>query len=277
VTQGEEAPERGFAKLRDAAAIAYEVHGREHTGTPVLLIRPLGGSMTLWGEFRARLASRVRVIAFDFRGTGRSSADPPWVSTKGLARDGVGVLDHLGVGRAHVFGISLGGMAATWLAIRAPSRVATLCIASAPARGIAVTRAGLRRELAMAACFVRPRDEVEAGLVDRIFSVRFREDHPDQVRRLEQTLHANPTSRVALLKHALAGLLHDASRELHRIEAPSLVLAGDDDLLLGKEPVRALSRGIPRARFETIASAGHDLTLEQPRATATRVADFLRS
>ena len=277
MTRVEEVPERGFAKLRDGAAIAYEVHGREHTGIPVLLIRPLGGSMALWGEFRARLSERVRVIAFDLRGTGRSSAEPTWVSTKGIARDSVGVLDHLGIGRTHVFGISLGGMAATWLAIRAPSRVARLCIASAPARGIAVTRAGLHRELAMAACFVRPRDEVEAGLVYRTFSARFRREHPDEVRRLERALHANPASRVALLKHALAGLLHDASRELHRIDAPTLVLAGEDDFLVGTEAVRALSRGIPEASFETITSAGHDLTLEQPCATAARALHFLLS
>jgi pimeloyl-ACP methyl ester carboxylesterase len=271
------APERGFARLRDGGTIAYEIHGREHTGTPVLLIRPLGGSMALWGEFRTRLSQRVRVIAFDHRGTGGSSAVPRWVTTKGLARDSVEVLDHLGVRRAHVFGISLGGMAATWLGIRTPGRVASLCIASAPACGIAVTRAGLRRELALAACFLRPRDHVEACLVFRIFSVRFREERPDEVRRLEQALLINPTTPVVLLELALAGLLHDASRELRRIEAPSLVLAGEDDVLLETEDVRALARGIPRACFEAIAFAGHDLTLEQPRATATRVADFLLS
>jgi 3-oxoadipate enol-lactonase len=277
VTAADGDPERGFARMRDAARIAYEVHGREHGGTPVLLIRPLGGSMALWGEFRARLAERMRVIAFDLRGTGRSSAHPTWVTTKGIARDSVGVLDHLGVDRTHVFGISLGGMAATWLAIRAPRRVARLCIASAPARGIALTRAGLRRELALAACFLRPREAVEPCLLDRIFSTRFREEHPDEVRRLERALHAEPASRVALLEHALAGLLHDATGALDRIVAPSLVLAGEDDLLLGTESVRALARRIPRARFETIASAGHDLTLERPRETAARVVQFLLS
>ena len=269
--------EEGFAKLPDGGQIAYEIHGPEHGGIPVLLIRPLGGTMALWGPFRALLAEELRVISFDFRGSGHSSADPAWVSTRGLARDALQILAHLGVARAHVFGVSLGGMAATWLAILAPARVAKLCIASAPARGLSLTRAGLRRDLAMAACFARSGDEVEAALVDRILSRAFREAHPDEVRRIENVVRAEPASRTALVKHAVAGVLHDARRELRRIQAPTLVLAGENDTLLGTEPARALSKAIPRATFEIIADAGHALTLEKPIVTATRVARFLLS
>jgi pimeloyl-ACP methyl ester carboxylesterase len=165
--------EDGFTRLPDGGKISYQICGQRHGGVPVMLICPLGGSMALWGTFRDLLSERLRVISFDLRGTGHSSGDPAWVSTRSLARDGLQVLAQLGVARAHVFGISLGGMAATWLAILAPARVARLCIASAPARGLELNRAGLRRELALAACFARPSDEVEASLVDRILSPRF--------------------------------------------------------------------------------------------------------
>jgi 3-oxoadipate enol-lactonase len=269
--------EEGFAKLLDGGAIAYQICGQERGGIPVLLICPLGGSMALWGAFRALLSEKFRVISFDLRGTGHSSPDPAWVSTHGLARDSLQVLAHLGVPRAHVFGISLGGMTATWVAILAPTRVAKLCLASAPARGLELTRAGLRRELALAACFAKPIDEVEASLVDRILSRRFREAHPDEVCRIERPLRSEPASRVALLKHALAGVLHDARRELRHIQAPTLVLAGQNDTLLGMEAPRALSDAIPLATFEIIADSGHDLTLEQPLATATRVSQFFLS
>jgi 3-oxoadipate enol-lactonase len=264
----------GFVALPDGGAIAYQVRGRVHGGSPLLLVRPLGGSMALWGRFRDRLSETSRVISFDHRGAGHSSAAPAWVTTRGLARDARAVLDHLAVPRAHVFGLSLGGMAATWLAILAPTRVAKLCLASTPARGLALTHAGLRRELALAACFARPLAEVELRLVDRILSRRFREGHPEEMGRIERALHAEPAGRVALLKHALAGLMHDARSELHRIEAPTLVLAGDDDTLLGTEPPRALAAAIPGATFAIVAACGHDLTLEQPLATAARVAHF---
>lgn len=233
--------------------------------------------MSLWGSFRDLLSETFRVISFDLRGTGQSSADRAWVSTQTIAFDGVHVLDSLGVPRAHVFGISLGGMAASWLAILSPTRVAKLCIASAPARGLELTRSGLRRDAALAACFARPTAELEPRLLDRILSRRFHESHPDEVRRLARILRAGPTSRIHLLRHALAGVLHDARRELSRIQAPTLVLAGEDDTLLGTEPPRVLSQAIPMSTFEVIAASGHDLTLEQPIVTAERVSRFFLS
>ena len=264
----------GLVNLPDGGQIAYQVGGGEHGGIPVLLIRPLGGSMALWGTFRDLLTEKHRVISFDLRGTGHSSPDPAWVGTRGMARDSLHVLAQLNISRAHVFGISLGGMTATWLAILAPIRVAKLCIAAAPARGLVLSRVGLRRELALAACFARPLREVETSLVRRILSRGFREGHPEEVRRIEHSLRAEPASRVALLEHALAGVLHDARNELHRIHAPTLVLAGQNDTLLGTEAPRALSEAIPLSTFEIIAASGHDLTLEQPIATATRVSQF---
>ncbi|MCE9573105.1 MAG: alpha/beta hydrolase [Deltaproteobacteria bacterium] len=265
----------GCATLPRGGALAFEIDGCAHGGTPLLLIRPLGGSMALWGRFRARLAEERQVIAFDLRGSGHSSPDPAWVTTAGLAKDSLHLLDHLDVMRVDVFGISLGAMAATWLAILAPGRVGKLCLASAPARGLALTRGGLRRELALAACFARRADDVEVAVVDRILSSGFRTEHPDEVRDIERRVRAAPATRTALLKHALAGVLHDARRELAQIDAPTLVLAGERDALLGTAAPRALAAAIPRATFEVVSGAGHDLTLEQPIATATRVAGFL--
>jgi 3-oxoadipate enol-lactonase len=77
------------------------------------------------------------------------------------------------------------------------------------------------------------------------------------------------------LRHALAAIRHDARSVLGRIEAPTLVLAGDEDGMLGVEAPQELARGIPNATFETIREAGHDVTLEQPSVTAARVALFL--
>lgn len=274
MTTGTEDQEDGLAGLPDGGEIAYQIRGGSRLGTPVVLLRPLGGSTAIWGLFRTLLTGAFRVIALDHRGNGRSSAAPVGVTTRGLARDAIHVLDHLGIARAHVFGLSLGGMAATWLALLAPSRVARLCLASTPARGIELSHAGVRRELALAACFARPLPEVEPALVHRVLSHGFREAHPDQVRLIESTVRADPSTRTALIKHALAGLLHDARRELGRIHAPTLVLAGRNDHLLGLEAPRALAAGIPGATFEVIADAGHDLTLEQPSVTAARVARF---
>lgn len=269
--------EDGTVTLTDGGRIAFQIHGRQNGGVPVLLIRPLGGSMALWGAFRAALSADFRIVSFDLRGAGRSGADRACVSTQSLARDSVQVLDYLEILRAHVFGISLGGMTATWLAILTPNRVAKLCIASAPARGLELSRAGLRREIALSACFARKQADVEATLVDRVISRAFHEKSPDEVLRIRTTVRATPASRTTLMKHALAGLLHDARRDLYRIEAPTLVLAGEQDALLGVKPSRSLSESIPKARFEIIAESGHDLTLEQPLVAAASVKRFFLS
>ncbi len=267
----------GFVRLSGGGELAYQIHGREHGGIPALLIRPLGGSMALWGTFRSVLAQKMSVISFDLCGTGHSSPGHGWVTTQGLADESLQLLTHLDVARAHVFGISLGGMAATWLAILAPDRIARLCIASAPARGLELSRAGLRRELGLAACFVRPSREVESTLVRRILSRHFRETEPAELLRIELSVQSEPASRSALLKHALAGFLHDARRELGSITAPTLVLAGENDTLLGTEPCRALASSIPGARFEIIEGSGHALTLERPLTTASSVSQFFLS
>lgn len=267
----------GFVRLAGGGKLAYQIHGREHGGIPALLLRPLGGSMALWGAFRDVLAQKLRVISFDPRGIGHSSREPRWVTTQGLADESLQLLTHLDIARAHVFGISLGGMAATWLAILSPDRIARLCIASAPARGLELSRAGLHRELRLAACFARPRREVEATLVRRILSSHFRETQPAELLRIELSIEADPSSRTALLKHALAGVLHDARRQVGSITAPTLVLAGANDTLLGTEPCRALASAIPGAKFEIIEGSGHALTLEQPLTTARSVSQFFLS
>lgn len=259
--------------LPDGGRLVVAVRGRERGEPPILLIRPLGGSIALWGEFAGRLAERRRVLAFDHRGVGRSQPGDARTTTQQLARDALSVLDHLAIARADVFGISLGGMTATWLARIAPQRIARLCLAATPAEGVALTRGGLRRGLALAACFARPRDRVEPALVRRVLSRRFRATRPDEVARIERVVRETPSPRASLLRLALAGARHDARRELPRIAAPTLVLSGELDVLLGPEPTRALARAIPGAVHDVIAAAGHDLTLEQPHATAERVAD----
>ena len=92
---------RGHASLvrrngmpMSAGSIGYEVRG-PNRGIPLLLIRPLGGSMALWGTFRTLLEERFRVIAFDLRGMGRSSRTSEWATTRRLAGDALRVLDEL--------------------------------------------------------------------------------------------------------------------------------------------------------------------------------------
>lgn len=269
---------QGTFRLADGGEIAYQVSGLRHRNTPLLLLRPLGGTMALWGPFRDELEKHFRVIAFDYRGQGYSRNEPRVVTTTGLAIDAVALFDHLNIERAHVFGVSLGGMVATSLASLAPERIASLCLASTPARGIEVSFNGIRRELALAACLAQPRSRVETKMIARLLSSQFRKAHPERVLKIQEIVRSEPqSSRTVLAKYALAAAMHDARSKLSTLAMPALVLAGEHDRLLGSAPIRALADALPCATYQVIRGAGHALTLEKPHATAARVCEFLQS
>lgn len=265
----------GFAPLPDGGRLAFQVKQGADDGPPILLHRPLGGTVAIWGAFLEALSGRFRVVAFDPRGVGRSSPASPLCTTAQMAADAVALLDHLGIEQAHVFGLSLGGMVAMRIALDAPSRVAKLVLASTTDRGIEISRTGLFRGLSFAACLARPADEVEACLAMRILSKRFRQERADEASRISEILRGEPSSRASLMKLVGAAARHDARAEIHRIRCPTLVLAAKDDPLLALPAEEALARRIPGATFDVISPSGHDMSLEQPVVTAARVTEFL--
>lgn len=255
----------------DGARIGFRVGGE---GPPLLLVRPLGGSIAMWGRFGEALSRSFRTIAYDPPGAGRSSAPPATITTRALARHAVAVLDEVGVDRAHVFGISLGGMIATWLAVDAPTRVDRLVLASTMPWGLSGRHASPRRGLAFARCLLLPDEDCAACLVRRVLSPDFVRARRDEVAGLEALARASAGGRGAIVALAAAAARHDARRALARIDAETLVLGGARDTLAAPASQRWMVQEIARARFETI-DCGHDLTLEAPDETAQRVCSFL--
>ncbi len=109
----------------------YEEAG---SGPPLLLIAGLSGTTLGWAMLLPALAAHFRVIAFDNRGAGRSSAPPGPYTTRQMAGDAAALLEHLGITRAHVIGLSLGGMIAQELALAHPERVDHLVLYATYAR-----------------------------------------------------------------------------------------------------------------------------------------------
>jgi len=254
--------------LADGGHLAARVRG---TGAPLLLLRPLGGSMTLWGAFADRLAERFRVIAFDPRGIGRSSGVPAMMTTRRMADDALAVLDHLVIARAHVFGISLGGMVATWLAADHGGRIDRLVLASTMPWSLSARHAGPATSMSLAGCLTKP--ECGPCVVRRILSPEFRRAHASEVRRLEKIMRRERFSRRSFLVHLGAAARHNGKHALASVRNETLVLIGTRDTIAAPDSQRWLASAVG-ARVETI-DAGHDLTLERPIETAERVASFL--
>lgn len=265
-----------FARTHDGGRVAYEITGAGDA--TLLLVSPLAGTIELWGELRERLAAHMRVIAFDHRGLGASSRTPLTATTRTLGRDAHAVLDATGVDRADVFGISLGGMAATWLAADAPARVRRVVLASTPVRGIGpqLSAGSAMRGARLATCAARSAAALGRCLADGILSEPFQASRPDDAARIARMISAAPRSRRSVLVLAAAAARHDARAALPRITAPVLVLAGALDDLVPPERQRRDFAGLRDVRFDVIDGAGHALALEQPAVVAARILGFLR-
>lgn len=251
----------------------YEIRGGEGN-PPLLLIRGLARTSEHWRELSDHLGSDFRTIAFDNRGVGRSSTPLPPYTTRQMADDAIRVLDAAGVQRAHVFGISLGGMIAQEVALRHASRVDRLILGCTRAGRRAGTPMSWAAMAAFAGAGRLSPDAAMAHVAPYILSETVRRDRPEVLQEWQRMALLDPPRRIGVFGQMLAVLAHDAVSRLERIRHPTLILTGDADRLIDPSCSRFLERSIPGARFETIAGAGHEFAAEAPRETAEALRRF---
>jgi pimeloyl-ACP methyl ester carboxylesterase len=259
---------------RDGVRIYYETHGG---GLPVVLAYGIGGNATLWAPNVPALAARHRLVLWEPRGHARSDApeDPACVSFAHWVSELGELLDHLGLARAVVGGLSLGGGIATRFALAHPGRVRGLIVADSSsaagcplppehaamrARSIEVTLAGGMDAMAEFAMAANPNVAGRLAL-----DPRARDEIVAMYRMLAPIGYANALR--ALLR------MDDISGRLHEIAAPTLLLCGDQDPSL--EAMRLVAARIPDARLVLLAPAGHFANRDQPAAFDRAVLDFL--
>jgi pimeloyl-ACP methyl ester carboxylesterase len=252
----------------------YEWHGAED-GVPVVLTMGLGGDSTAWPFQLAALAPRHRVLVFDNRGAGRSDAPDTACTTRGMAEDLLALLDALGVERAHLFGLSLGGAIAQEAVLRAPDRFASLQLHAtwagphpyfqALVGAVRAVRLQLDREsfyralsvwLFTPACFLN-----QPGLVETVIQ--------------QAAHHAHPMALDAYLRQTDAVLGHDARDRVHLIRCPTLVAVGSQDLITPPFLAEELASRIPGARLRILPDAGHGAIWEAPAAVNRVCLEFL--
>jgi len=262
-----------MVRLSSGRRLSYAVQGAS-SSPPILLNRPLGGSMLAWGQFARRLATGLHVVAFDPLGVGQSSDVPLWYTTRDMARDAAQVLDHLNLDSAHVFGLSLGGMVASYVALDFTSRVRSLVLASAIPEPKALSLRGLQKLASLSRALVDPRADPEVALVHRILSREFRQAAPQRVTEIEQEIRRVPAKRANLATLALAAARHSSPLARLPQSLRTLLLFGELDLLAGEGAREELRQELPHAQFEIVPGAGHDISLERPRELADRVLAF---
>jgi pimeloyl-ACP methyl ester carboxylesterase len=253
------------ARSPDGVRIAYQVRGDK---APLVLLAGQSNSHHWWDEIRDDFHGARATITIDYRGTGESDEPRTPYSTQLFAEDVVAVLDELGVDRADVYGTSMGGRVAQWLAVRHPRRVRRLVLGcTSPGGRQAIERGNdVRRALAGPDPALARR-----ALLELMYTPAWLATHPGPYRTV-----GDPTmSARARRRHLAASDRHDAWEALPEIRAATLVLHGTDDLFNPTANAPLLAERIPGARLALVPGARHAY-FDEFRATAgPLVLDFL--
>lgn len=267
---------RDFAQTKDGLKIRYEIRGN---GDPLALIMGFSGSGRAWGEpFLAGIEKRFRTVVIDNRGTGESDQpDKEWTVTD-MANDIAAVLEHAGIARAHVYGISMGGMIAQEFALVHAPRVRGLALGctncgmshSAPANpddiaklmpvpGVpAVEQARRAFGVACGRAFLAA--ESGRGFLD------------SQIAEMAK-YPVTPMHTYARQAAAIQGW--DSFARLGDIKSPTLIIHGDDDVIVPYQNAEILHQAIRGSRMHLIKGAGHMFFWEAPEEAVRVPADFL--
>lgn len=257
---------------------------------PVLLIMGATASLVWWPEgFCRQLAGGGRfVIRYDNRDTGRSTAYAPGTlnyTIDDLADDARAVLDAYGLPRAHVVGMSLGGLIAQTLALTAPARVLTLTLlATTPYGPVDPPLPGMDPALLAAMSAAAPPDWADPAAATAYLVESWRRmagpAHPfDElaIRRLAAADVARSPHLASSFNHALLEAVPLPPRDMGAIRAPTLVIHGTADPVLPLAHGEAIAHRIPGADVLTLAGVGHELpAAEWPRIAAAIVAHTAR-
>lgn len=256
--------------------IALEVH--EAIGEPrgtVLLLHGIGGSADTFSGVAPHLAAAGwRAIAWDAPGYG-ASADPGPEATGGDSPGAyvdlvAGLLAALGVERAHVVGVSWGGVIATHLAARRPELVASLALVdSTRGSGTTSAKAAAMRDRVAQLSALGP----EAFAAQRAARLLATNPEPAAAAAVGRQMAAVRGPGYAGAAEMMAQ--SDTGPLLPALQAPTLVLVGDEDRVTGVDESRLLAREIPDARFTLIASAGHAAVQERPSEVTDALVAFL--
>jgi pimeloyl-ACP methyl ester carboxylesterase len=248
---------------------------RRGSGPDVLLIAGLGDPAEAWQPQLDGLADRYRVTAFDNRGVGRSPLPGEPLSAATMADDAAALLQALDVPACHVAGFSMGSTIAQELALRHPELVRSLVLVSTYARPDALLRSQFEfwRWLAEAAPSERAFFE---AFFTWVYTPRAHADGTVDQLVGEALAFPYQQSVEAFQAQVDACLAHDAADRLSRIVAPTLVLAGEFDIVLPPRLSRSVAAAIPNARFEVMPGEAHQPFQEVPDEFNARVDAFWR-
>jgi 3-oxoadipate enol-lactonase len=242
-------------------------------GSPILLVMGHLYSSALWYPVLPALAAQHRVIWFDNRGTGESATTRK-VTLQELAADAVAVMDAAGVERAHVFGISMGGVIALELGLRDPQRVMSLLLG-----GTGILDAEKPRMPAfLRVLYFLPRWVLRLLMSSRGGNKGYGSAASPESIAFDQAMVAKDKASVrGVLAQAVAVGNHFTTAEaMAALTMPALVLHGGEDVVVPLKWGAELAEALPNSRFVKLEGAGHNFLVAKGDEAGRAVLDFVR-
>jgi 3-oxoadipate enol-lactonase len=253
-------------------SVHYEINGPQ--AAPVIACSHcLAGSLDIWDEQIEALRRDFRVLRYDARGHGLTSAPEGPYTLETLAMDLVGLLDALDIPRAHILGISMGGMVAQTLALVKPERILSLILCD--------TTASMPKEMGplweerIRTASERGMEALAEATLDRWLSADFQKRHPERTSRIREIIVNTPLPGFAGSVRAISRL--EMVSQLSRISLPTLVMVGEHDPGTPVESARQIQEQIPNARLAVLPGAYHLSNVEASEAFNRHLLTFLNS
>jgi 3-oxoadipate enol-lactonase len=248
--------------------IYWDEQGR---GDPVLLIMGIGYTSCMWQRTRPVLAQRYRTVAFDNRGVGLSDVPPGPYSIATMASDAAAVLDAAGVARAHVFGISMGGMIAQEFALHYPARTRSLILGCTSPGGPSALRAESKVLDVLLVRGMTPEQAWEA-ILPYIYDAATPREKIEQDVSVRQPWLPSPEGYMAQLQGILAW---ECYSRIAQITSPTLVIHGKSDALVPCGNAGLIAGRIPGAKLVLLEHASHIFLTDQTQAAHKEILEFL--
>jgi pimeloyl-ACP methyl ester carboxylesterase len=251
----------------------YEVHGE---GFPLIMIAGLGGNVDWWDpRWIQGFSGEFKTVAFDNRGAGRTGVSDKEYSIGLFADDTAGLMDALGISRAHALGISMGGMIAQELVLNYPEKVEKLVLCSTSCGGLrSVLPSGDVLEMLTTDRSALSPEEIARIMIPLLVTEDFMKNNPELAELVIQQMLKAPISNEAYMRQLNAIMKFDTYDRLSQIKAPTLILQGRRDILIPPENASILDKGIPNAKLVYLESSAHGL-LEEAETVLRTVLEFL--
>jgi pimeloyl-ACP methyl ester carboxylesterase len=240
--------------------VNYIVKGK---GEPLLMIIGLSFSLLDWGyKLPDLLSQHYQLILFDNRDAGETSESDRPYTIEQMAADAAGLLDALGIHKAHVFGVSMGGMIAQHLALNHADKLNKLILGCTMAGGSCSQVGAIGNFFG-------------GNLLELLFTPGFIQHHQAELNLFFQATKPYHSTGEALMRQLNAMGGHDTCNVLEKIIAPTLVITGDSDRVIPPENSEMLTQKIPGSQQETIKNAAHAFSFSHPSSTAATILNFL--